>query len=255
MEERRLTTSRGEMVYLTHGAGPPLIFFHGAIATPNAYIPLLELLGRHFSIVAPTHPGHGDSFPIDKTWTIEDFVTSYREFFRSVPIQNPLLVGHSFGGAIALLLAHEGFGTKVIGLDPVGIPFHMISGIYAEARKKEARALLSYAKDKKRMLQTLSATGTLLYTTRRHPENFRWFTNRVPVVDIRKELSELSVPVVLYWGEDDGLVPLSTGKEMAVIIPNCRLKVFPGKGHTYPVTDPEFTYDELILATLGKPWC
>jgi len=245
MEERRIALSRGTLVYLEHGIGPTLLFLHGGVATPRAYIPLIELLGQQFRVIAPTHPGHGDSFKLSRGWKLEDFVATYHEFFDTLALPPIPIVSHSFGGTIAYLLAHAGYATKLYSFAPTGLPFILTPRAYLAAKKKEAKELLAYVNDRERVAEALSGAETLLYTAVHHPENIPWIAKRVPTIDLSRELSALTIPVSLFWGEDDGIVPLSVGEQMHTLIAGSTLTVFPGKGHTYPVTDPEFTYRKL----------
>jgi pimeloyl-ACP methyl ester carboxylesterase len=246
MQEKRVAVSRGSLVYLEHGHGEQVAFFHGGLATPRAYIPLLELLGNHFHIIAPTHPGHGDSFRLPNVWSLDDFLHTYMEFFKKLRSEPAILIGHSFGGLLALLLAAAGIGKRAVLFSPTGLPFQPTAKAYLAAKQREISELLAYAKDSTRVKQTLSAAGTLLYTATRHPENIPWLTRRLPLLDISKRLHDVRIPVVLLWGEDDGIVPVSTGRLMQLLLPKAELRVLPGKGHTYPVTDVQFSYQQLM---------
>ena len=48
--------------------------------------------------------------------------------------------------------------------------------------------------------------------------------------DRSAQLSRLSTPTLVIHGEDDPLLPLSAGKEVADLIPNAKLKVMPFDG-------------------------
>jgi pimeloyl-ACP methyl ester carboxylesterase len=248
MEEKRVDVAHGTITYLSHGQGPLLVFLHGVSVTPRVYIPLFELLGEHYTIFAPTHPGHGDSFRLPRSWTIEDFVATYCELFAVLNLEPTVIVGHSFGGLLALLLGAAGIGNSVVAFDPAGMPFTLTPKAYLAAKKKEAKDLLSYANDRDRVKKTLSAAGELFYTAIKRFDDLRLLLPRISNTDICEEVKNLSIPVTLCWGEDDGIVPLSVGEGLAKMITQATLIVFPNKGHTYPVTDPEFTYQELMKA-------
>ncbi len=246
MEEKRVDLAHGMIAYLTHGSGATMLFFHGGSVNPKAYIPLIELLGQHCSVVAPTHPGHGTSFRLPKSWTIDDFVTTYREFLAVLNLEPSVVVGHSFGGMLALLLAARGIGDRIIVFDPCGLPFSLTPKAYLAAKKREAQELLSYANDIQRVHETLSAAGVLLYTVIRRFDDIAFLAKRIPKADISNDLATVRQPVHIFWGKDDGIVPLSIGKRMRALLKNATLVTFPNRGHTYPVTDPVFTYNQLM---------
>ena len=245
MEEKRVELSGGELVYLEIGNGPPLVFFHGAFATPRAYIPLLSLLAKHFRVIAPTHPGHGDSFATGDGWQISDFVGTYKEFVKKLAIESPLLVGHSFGATLALLLAAQGVGKRVVAMDAPGLPFAITPRGWVRAKMKEAEYIMDHLRDQKKLTQALSAAATLLYTARRHPEEISWLMETLPSLDLRDEFCRIAKPVYIFWGEDDGIVPLTVGKIMFECISGATFTLLQGLGHNYPILDPDRTYAEI----------
>ena len=248
MIEKRLTLSWGTIAYISHGEGPLLVFLHGGSITPRAYIPLFEQLGKHFTVIAPTHPGHGASFSPPKMWRMYEFVQFYEEFFKALHIEPTYLVGHSFGGGLALVLGSRGYGEKLIAMAPTALPFSLTPASYMKARRREAQDLLTYLNDIERVKETLSAAGLLLYTVIQRFDDIVWFAKWVSRTDIQKDLVQIHQPVRLLWGSDDGIVPMTIGKRILQIIPSATLTVMDGRGHTYPVTDPEFTYEQLMNA-------
>ncbi|MBI5619626.1 alpha/beta hydrolase [Candidatus Gottesmanbacteria bacterium] len=250
MEEKRVALSVGELVYLEGGKGEPLVFFHGAIATPRAYLPFLTLFAKHYRVIAPTHPGHGDSFAITNDWELEDFIATYQNFFAALNVSKFAIVGHSFGGTLALLLANKGRAIQVIAMDPPGLPITFTMHSFLRAKKKELRAILNRP-DRKQIQEVIAAAQTLIYTARRHSKELSWFMTKGPNFNIAEDLAKIQIPTAYFWGEEDGIVPVSVGKTMHELTPGSTLDIFPGRGHNYPVFDPEFTYRQL-MSVIGK---
>jgi len=248
MDLKKIRLSEGEISYLEAGTGPDLLFLHGAIATSEGYLPLLTLLGQTYHIIAPIHPGHGVSFPVPRDWKLTDFVRFYQDFLIEVSCTPTILLGHSFGGTIALLLSARATGTQVIAMDAPGIPFQFELAQYAKALIVEARQMIEKRPDLEQLLETTKAAGTLVQTMAHHPDVLFLFTKEGPKFNIHRELRRITSPVALFWGELDHVVPLEIGTIMEQIIPNAHLTVFPGLGHNYSVTDPEFTYQEIMKA-------
>jgi len=246
MDLKRIRLSEGEIPYIELGHGPDLLFLHGAIATAEAYIPLLTLLGRDYHVVAPIHPGHGTSFSIPRDWKLVDFVRFYQDFLIELTLAPTLLIGHSFGGTMSLLLALKGIGTHVIVMDSPGLPFQFELTQYGKALLNESRDVMKRRPDLKEFLEITKAAGTLLQTTILHPKQISLFVKQGPKMDIYRELKQLTIPVDLLWGELDQVVPLEVGQKMVQFLSRGSLTVFPDKGHNYSVTDPDFTYQELL---------
>ena len=246
MEELRISLSSGEIRYLRTGSGPPLLFLHGGFATPRGYTPLLERLGAHYTVIAPTHPGHGDSFMLPNSWKLEQFGNLYKEFFRALHLTPGPIVSHSFGGAIGFLLASYGMATKLIAFDTVGLPIPLSPEQYVRAITGEARSTLTEIKKFQQFQDMVSAASTIVYSAVRHPENHLWLLANCSTMDLTELFKKITVPVFLFWGADDAIVPLSVGEKIKACLPHATLTVYPGRGHAFIATDPEFSYNELI---------
>jgi len=246
MELRRISLAEGEISYFEAGHGPDLLFLHGAIATSEGYIPLLTLLAKTYHVIAPIHPGHGPSFSIPKDWKLVDFIRFYQDFLIEISCTPTVLLGHSFGGTLALLLAAKGMGSQVIVMDSPGLPFQFELSQYVKALIVEAKEMIDKRPDLEQALETTKAAGTLFQTLARHPDVLFLFTNDGPKFNIHRELSRIAVPVTIFWGEQDHVVPVEIGHVMEQIIPHAKLTVFPDLGHNYSVTEPDFTYREIM---------
>jgi pimeloyl-ACP methyl ester carboxylesterase len=252
MTLKKIRLAEGEISYLELGIGPDLLFLHGAIATSVGYIPLLTLLSKTYHVMAPIHPGHGPSFSIPKDWKLNDFVRFYQDFLIETGCSPEILLGHSFGGTLALLLAAGGLGGQVIVMDSPGLPFQFELTQYIKALIIEAKGVIDKRPDLGKTLEATKAAGTLFQTLARHPDVLFLFTKEGPKFNIHRELTRITIPVTIFWGEQDHVVPLQIGSVMKQIIPNARLTVFPGLGHNYSVTDPEFTYREIMKVISKK---
>ena len=243
MSLKSVRLAAGQLYYLEEGIGDTVLFLHGAFATSEAYAPLLTLLSTCYHVVAPIHPGHGKSFSLPKDWKLNDYVSFYESFLADIDFSPRYLIGHSFGGTIALLLAACGIGKHAIVLDAPGLPFQFKLTEYTKALLEETKDVLQKRSDKKQFLDTTKAAGTMFQTAILHPDAFSLFTKHGPKFDIYKELKRIAIPVDILWGEDDRVVPVEVGKQIQQFIPHSHLCVFPHRGHGYPITDPQFTYE------------
>ncbi len=245
MEEKRVHTPEGDITYLVHGSGPNLLFLHGGFATPRGYIPFIELLGQHFTVIAPTHPGHGDSFKLTKNWTFDDFEKTYEDFLHALHLGPLPIVAHSLGGAIGLGLAAKGLATIVVAFDAMGLPVPTTPSQYLATMSREGKIMLKGIK-KQQLLQMLDATGNILYSTVKHLESVAWISLHGAALDLGTIFSKISVPVHFLWGDHDQIIPFSVGESMQKHVPGSTLTALRDKGHTYIATDPEFAYKEAM---------
>ena len=104
------------------GTGRPLLFLHsGEGLQPRR--PWLDLLAARFRVVAPHHPGFGESALPDWFGTVDDLAYLYHDLARTLGLQDAVLVGADFGGWIAAEMAvrnTQHFGHLVLAA-PLGI--------------------------------------------------------------------------------------------------------------------------------------
>jgi pimeloyl-ACP methyl ester carboxylesterase len=246
MNEYQVDLSFGRIYYLSSGKGPVILFLHGGVATAHAYIPLFEKLASDYTVVAPTHPGHGKSFSIGKSWTVDNYITVYREFLDKILITPDIIIGHSFGVALALLLGPLFRSARIIVFDSAGLPLNLTAKEYIHFMFEEGTALLAKRPDLATIGETVPKVGSLVSTIVRHPEDLPWLADNVLTMDISEKLRHISNKVSLIWGQFDAIVKPECGRQMQQIIPNADLQIVPKKGHTYPAMDIELAYKLII---------
>jgi pimeloyl-ACP methyl ester carboxylesterase len=256
MVKKELLIPFGKIPYLDGGIGKTLVFLHGALAMPDAYIDLLNLLEKKYHVIAPTHPGHGEAFSVPSNWELPDMVLMYRDFFRKYNIHPDIFIGHSFGGTIALLLSDLYPDVNTIIMDSPCSPL-IVDNLnkYLKAMVDEGVELLKEKPNIDDIKDIAKATVTIFQTIFKHPEDIPYFYKYGPTLDISDKLKNHIGNVTMFWGEEDQIIPLSDGRKMLKLIRNSTLKVFPGKKHNYPVTHPEFTYQELMAVLSDTNKC
>jgi len=91
--------------YSVVGDGPPLVVLPGLAGGTALLRPLVERLARAFRVFAVELRGEANPFDIRRRFTAEDLVGDVLEFLALHQLERPLLLGVSFGGAVALELA------------------------------------------------------------------------------------------------------------------------------------------------------
>src|SRR5947207_14606028 len=110
-----------DLEVLQRGKGKPILLVHG-INPVSPQAPFLDLLAEHGEIIAPSHPGFGNSPRPEDFDTMYDLVQLYREVLDALPGE-VAMVGFSFGGWIAAEVAVGGAAKldRLVLVDPVGI--------------------------------------------------------------------------------------------------------------------------------------
>ena len=91
------------------GSGPPVLLLHGQPGSKASWAPLIELLARRFRVLAPDRPGYGDTQ--DEAMGMAENADAVAEFLQDRETGPATVVGHSWAGGVAILLAHRHPGT------------------------------------------------------------------------------------------------------------------------------------------------
>ncbi|PKL74931.1 MAG: hypothetical protein CVV27_17970, partial [Candidatus Melainabacteria bacterium HGW-Melainabacteria-1] len=98
---------RSGIWFIEAGQGPPLLLLHGNGADAALYVPLLDVLSRHFRVLIPDLPGFGRS-PVSEKWHLPAYMAELERFINR-RIRSPyVLMGHSMGGFLAYQLLIRG---------------------------------------------------------------------------------------------------------------------------------------------------
>ncbi len=97
------------VVLMESGEGDPLLFLHGWGLTPRTYADaVVRLCGAGVRVLAPALPGFGGSSRLPLGAGVEQFAARVAQLLDALDVEKPcFVVGHSFGGGVALRLAHD----------------------------------------------------------------------------------------------------------------------------------------------------
>ncbi|MFZ3244451.1 MAG: alpha/beta hydrolase [Candidatus Acidiferrales bacterium] len=93
--------------YLTAGHGPTVILLHGYTQTSRMWRPIIPLLAKKFTVIAPDLPGIGDSDIPKGGVDMKRAATAIHDLVKSLGIQNASVVGHDIGLMVAYAYAAQ----------------------------------------------------------------------------------------------------------------------------------------------------
>ncbi len=96
------TKTHGRIHYLEAGAGKTIILLHSNGNSGYEYDETIEFLAKNNRVIAWDQPGHGDSEPIKRHYTVGDYADAVVEFMDALGIATASVFGSSIGGTIAL---------------------------------------------------------------------------------------------------------------------------------------------------------
>lgn len=217
--------------YCTSGEGPKTVMFlHGAGGNSLHWLRTEAPTG--WRIIAVDLPGHGQSEgdPRNGIFQYADWVA---EFIRTSGEQ-PVLAGHSMGGAVAMAVALSvpellkglilvGTGAK-LGVSPMILNLCHGNSIVAieDLMGKVAYGPLptwEQIRDWYRLFGQATCQAYLADFT------------ACDTFDIRERVNEITLPTLVICGSEDRLTPLKYSQYLASQIPGARLVEIPGAGH------------------------
>jgi len=217
-----------------YGEGPPRILaLHGWGRRGNDFAAVLEGL----SGIAPDLPGFGASPAPDEVIGAEayaDILAGILDFFDRPPV----LVGHSFGGRVAVCLAAK-HPERVGDLILTGVPLIRLetgrrpSFVYRLVRRLNRIGVLSDERLEREKRNRGSddyraATGVM-----------RDILVKVVNESYESQLGRVENRVHLLWGAEDREVPVSVAETADALLADSVLEVIPGVGHFLPIEAPE----------------
>ena len=249
---RQALDVRGTAVdMLEAGAGPEMLFLHGA-GGAGRWLEFQERLAGRFHVRFPSHPGHGGSAAADWIEHISDLGYHYLDLLDAERLDRVHLVGASFGGwiaaEIAVMASHRLASLTLI--DPVGIkvdgwiyPFLFgmdIPEIVQTVFHNPMAALALAPPDQS--VETLAhqyRQGTAIARVSWNPYLYD------PL--LRRRLARITTPTLLCWGAHDRLAPLEPcGRTWAKEIPGARMRVFADSGHVPHLEEPDAVASAII---------
>jgi pimeloyl-ACP methyl ester carboxylesterase len=227
------------------GGGIPLVLIHGLADRDESWAPMLDRLKRSgFHVYAPDLLGYGRSpKPADSDYSISTQEQFVADFIQAIGLQKPNVGGWSMGGWVVLKLAldHPEMVNRLVIYDSAGIR-HQVQGgtqIFHPTNGEELQHLADLLEPKAKPLPNFVRRDVL-----RHMAEGQWVVDRsMDSMESGKDLLDarlggLGVPLLIVWGSDDQLLPLSIGQEMHGLVGRSELDILQGCGHLAPKSCP-----------------
>ncbi|WP_461615501.1 alpha/beta fold hydrolase [Clostridium sp. Marseille-QA1073] len=106
MEERTFNTRQVSLNYVEKGTSDiSILLLHGGSSRWQTFRDIIDDLSVGFHVYALDLRGHGKSGRTEKMYKIQDYVPDVKEFIEKCIEKPAIIIGHSLGGMIAILLA------------------------------------------------------------------------------------------------------------------------------------------------------
>ena len=225
-----------KLSYCVSGSGSqPVIVMHGWGCTSATVAVLADAcLDSSTTVYNLDLPGFGLSTEPAEVWGVGEYTALIEEFCRRLKIENPILVGHSFGGRLAILFASRNKVEKMILVDAAGIKPRRTLRYYFKVysfklAKRLAPIFLGKSKAEELINRMRGKSGSSDYTNA--TPRMRAIMSRVVNEDLTSMLPKIKASTLLIWGSADTATPLRDAKTMERLIPDAGLVVYEGSGH------------------------
>lgn len=218
------------------GEGPPVVLLHGWDAQIKSFWPVADQLAPlGYAVYVLDLPGFGASEAPLETWSVADYMHFVIAFLDALDLGQVAVIGHSFGGRIALMLAaeHPDRVSKMVLANSAGLRTPpTVAQLLRGFAAKTVRATLDTLG-----LSALRERLQANYNQRYASEDYlnAGALRETFLQVIGQDLTEFAVrvqaPTVLIWGDQDTDTPLWQGQKLEQLIPDAGLIIFQGAGH------------------------
>lgn len=266
--------------YQQLGKGPDLVLIHGLLGNLAFwYFSVLPQLIRDFRVTVYDLRGHGRSEMVPRGYRTVDMAEDLRGLLDHLDVEQAHLVGHSFGGAVALHYAANCprraqsltlADAWVPALQPSFPPRN--SRVWAPQRLKLRRAgflisdrlpVVAYPILEDLSRHSPSAGDNSQSTTPGFSESAaKHWTELVKTTSLSSEVNdsaalppqrirEVKTPALAIYGQLSHCLPTLRGVQNS--LSHCESTIVPGVGHLHPVLQPRSFADTVKRFTLGLP--
>ena len=240
-------------------AGTGVLLLHGG-AGPQTVAGLAEALSEHAYVVIPTHPGFNGTPRVPWLDSIDDLADAYLDLLAELGLESVMVIGNSVGGWVAAEMALRDIGGRVksmVLLNATGIrpddptqltdirtlPPAAVSRLafYNPAYRPDPAALSA----EQRAGAAANQQALALYAG----EDFLFAPK------LRRRLHRVTVPVLVAWGEEDGVLSAGYGRVYAAAFPHGQYHGIAEAGHFPHIEQPAAVLGAIgdFVDTVVKP--
>lgn len=247
------------------GSGPALLLLHGLACDHTTWHPVINRLAEDFTVIAPDFLGHGESDKPRADYSIGGYANGMRDLLTILGIDKVTVVGHSFGGGVAMQFAYQfperterlvlvsagGLGPEVTpAIRAILLPgFHQFASVLnLPVMRSLTRSLLTGLADSGvPSLRDMDEVAAIVASWR-DPKTRRALRHLVRnCIDMRGQVITMrdrayltaAMPMAIVWGADDQVLPVEHAEVVSGLAPDAHLEIFEDSGHFPHKDDPE----------------
>lgn len=234
-KENKINLKGIDLFYKTAGKGKEILVLHGWGGSSFSWMRVIdEMAFKGFKLIIPDLPGFGKTNPPDSVWGVSDYADFISDFIKEIKLKDFVIMGHSFGGGLALKLSGEkSLGKKVIFCD---------AAIVREKRLSPRQKISSFASRVGKIIVSKNSFAYSFFekvayyvagTRDYYLANplMREIFKKVISEDLTPLLEKVKIPSLIIWGEYDKVTPIDDAYLFNEKIEKSELKIVKGAGH------------------------
>jgi pimeloyl-ACP methyl ester carboxylesterase len=217
--------------YCAGRRGTPLVFVHGLGGSAENWLFLLPLLSKEYLVYALDLPGFGKTPLAPEGTNIQTHALYLQRFLDALGYPRVTLVGNSLGGWISTRFAidHPNCVRHLYLLNSAGLARDGAYSPYTPDLAAARRAVQAFAG---RPVPVPNVLLNAMVENSNRPA-YKGFIERYDKSEeLDNVLSQVRVPTTIIWGTHDRILPLVCAQDFHSGIPNSRLILLSGVGHT-----------------------
>ena len=240
--------------YTVQGSGSPIVLMHGWGCNLTTLASIEKVAAESHTVYNVDFPGFGESEEPHEVWGVELYTQLIEKFIEAEGIENPILLGHSFGGRVGILYSSRNKVKKLILVDAAGVKprrsFKYYFKVYTYKLSKKLMPLIYGKKGAQERIEQMRAKrGSSDYNNA--SPMMRAILSKVVNEDLKHCMPKISAPTLLIWGENDTATPLRDAQIMEKLIPDAGLVSFPGCGH-YSFLDNPIQFAAVLRSFINE---
>jgi pimeloyl-ACP methyl ester carboxylesterase len=237
------------VAYRRKGTGEPTLYLHGAGMT-RMWLPHLEALSERVDVIAPEHPGYGETEMPEWLDGFEDLVIHYDELLNVLELDRVHVVGYSLGGWLAAELAafYPNRLKSLTLMVPAGlrIPDRPIPNPVAMMPDAFFDLIFNDKTNMHQVLPDFESFDEIVHSYGEGTTLARLAWSTQYNLKLEQRLRRVTCPSLVVRAEQDRLICDEMAERYAELLPNSRIETIPGTGHALAVEQPE-----QVGATIG----
>lgn len=236
--ERSVTIGSLSTHYTEYGNGTPILILHGWGSSAATWEAVQRQLAAHgYRAIALDLPGFGGTAEPPREWGLSEYTDFVREFASREGIGRFILLGHSFGGRIAIQYASS-FGESIAAVilcgaagiaRPTSVRREIVSFLARHGSSiMRASWMESFRNTARKVLYAIVGERDYYKAS----PVMRSVMSSVLEVPLAPLLPGITQPVLLAWGDADEATPLSHARIAQDVLSDSTLAVFEGRGHS-----------------------